>query len=73
MAGELGSSVKGLTLYFTGLLSFVTFCLLQKIGLQAFNVAVSEQNYVVGLFTLPMFYLMTRQQKQDVFNIPKST
>lgn len=73
MTSEISTSVKGLTLYLIGNISFVTFCLLQKIGLQTFNVAVSELNYVIALFTLPLFYLIARQQKQDVFNVPKAT
>ena len=62
--------IIGISLFTLGCAFFSFYCLLMKLALYRFEVSVAEFAYMISCWALPIFFLSTKFNKQDVLQIP---
>lgn len=61
----------GLGLFSMSIAMYSIYCMLIKIMIGNYSLSVPEINYYISLFLVVMFYLFAKQQRVDIFNVPK--
>ena len=62
----------GLGLFSLSIGLYSVYCMLIKVMLTEFHLSVPEVNYYISLCLVALFYIFVRQQKVDIFSVPKS-
>ena len=70
-APSRGEMLLGLGLFTFSIALYSVYCMLIKILLTSYQISVPEINYYISLFLVIMFYAFARQQRVDIFNVPK--
>lgn len=61
----------GLGLFSFSIALYSVYCMFIKIAMSTYQLSVPEINYYIALWLVVMFYIFARQQKLDIFNVPK--
>lgn len=61
----------GMGLFSLSIAMYSIYCMLIKLMLGSYQLSVPEINYYISLFLVGMFYLFAKQQRVDIFNVPK--
>ena len=61
----------GLGLFSFSIALYSVYCMFIKIAMSTYQLSVPEINYYCALWLVVMFYIFARQQKLDIFNVPK--
>ena len=52
---------------------YSTYAMFIKMVMKSYQMTVPEITYYISVFQMVMFYYFARQQKVDIFNVPKET
>ena len=63
--------ILGLGLFSFSIALYSIYCMLIKIMLSSYKLSVPEINYYISLFLVLMFYAFAKQQRVEIFNVPK--
>ena len=63
--------IFGLGLFSFSISLYSIYCMLIKVMLNSYHLSVPELNYYISLFLVIMFYFFAKQQRVDIFGVPK--